>query len=86
MSVVSVSWFGYFTLIYLQKGQLENELDSTRADNDSLSQKLQQCKHDMLELEQSRHKYEIELTMLQQKNKTCQQEVRKTRNLSTRDK
>lgn len=63
----------------VQKDQLENELDSTRADNNSLSQRLQACEHEKLELEQSLHKYEIELTVLQQKNKTCQQEVSMSR-------
>lgn len=51
-------------------------MDRTRNDNSNLSQKLQQASHEKQELEQSLHKYEIELTVSQQKNKTCQQEVR----------
>ena len=62
----------------LQRDQYESELDSIREENKSVSQKLQQANHTNQELEQSVHKYELELTVSQQKNKTCQQEVRFT--------
>ena len=62
----------------LQRDQYESELDSIREENKNISQKLQQANHTNQELEQSVHKYELELTVSQQKNKTCQQEVRFT--------
>ena len=60
----------------LQKERLEGELAASQDEKKALSLKLQQSHHDKLELEQNIHKYELELTVSQQKNKTCQQEVR----------
>lgn len=66
------------SIALLQRDQYESELDSIREENKNVSQKLQQANHTNQELEQSVHKYELELTVSQQKNKTCQQEVRFT--------
>ena len=66
----------YIVPLIFQRDQYESEVDRTRNDNSGLSQKLQQACHEKQELEQSLHKFELELTVSQQKNKTCQQEVK----------
>ena len=53
----------------------EDQLEKLRMENDALSDKVGKNAQDMCRMEEQTHQLELELTISQEKHRTCQKEV-----------